>query len=153
MFSDISSLPYIQAIVKEVLQRCPPLLFSIPHCMTEDNWYDGMFIPKGTTCVPNLWQCHHDPAVYGDNTVRFNPEQFLDSCGKITSGPTETQSERHVTYGFGKQSCIGNHVANDSLSIFMATLLWAMNLERVCDDEGKETPVDTESFFNTGMVV
>ena len=152
-FSDLSSLPYIQAMVKEVLRWRPPLPFSIPHCTTEDDWYNGMFIPKGTTCVPNLWQCHHDPAVYGDDAARFNPERFLDSFGKVTSGPAETRGEGHGTYGFGKRSCIGNHLANDSLFVFMATSLWAMNLERVCDDEGKEIPVDTESFFDTGMVL
>ena len=152
-FSDISSLPYIQAMVKEVLRWRPPLPFSIPHCTTEDDWYDGMFIPKGTTCVPNLWPCHHDPTAYGDDAASFNPGRFLDSFGKVTSGPAETRGEGHGTYGFGKRSCIGNLVANDALFIFMATSLWALSLERAYDDEGKEILVDTESFFDTGMVV
>ena len=152
-FSDISSLPYLQAMVKEVLRWRPPLPFAIPHSTTEDDWYDGMFIPKGTTCLPNLWQCHHDPATYGEDAASFNPGRFLDSCGKVTSGPAETRGEGHVTYGFGKRSCIGNQLANDSLFIFMATSLWAMNFESVCDDQGKEVPLDTESFFDTGIVV
>jgi cytochrome P450 len=152
-FSDISSLQYIQAMVKEVLRWRPPLPFSIPHSTTEDDWYDGMFIPKGTTCVPNLWPCHHDPTAYGDDAASFNPGRFLDSFGKVTPGPAETRGEGHGSYGFGKRSCIGNHVANDAFFIFMATLLWAMNLERVCDNEGKEIPLDTESFFDAGVVV
>jgi len=152
-FSDISGLPYIQAMVKEVLRWRPPLPFSLPHSTTEDDWYDGMFIPKGTTCLPNLWQCHHDPVAYGEDAASFNPGRFLDSCGKVTSGPAETRGEGHVTYGFGKRSCIGNHVANDSLFIFLATSLWALNFERVCDDRGREIPLDTESFFDTGIVV
>ena len=28
-----------------------------------------------------------------------------------------------------------------------------MNLERVWDQEGKEIPLDTDSFFDTGIVV
>ena len=62
-FSDASSLPYVQAVVKEVLRWRPPLPLFIPHSTTEDDWYDGMFIPKGTICLPNLWLCHHDPAL------------------------------------------------------------------------------------------
>ncbi len=72
-FSDFSSLPYVQAIVKEVLRWRPPLPLSIPHSTTEDDWYDGMFIPKGTICLPNLWLCHHDPAFYGPDAAMFNP--------------------------------------------------------------------------------
>ena len=34
-----------------------------------------------------------------------------------------------------------------------ATTLCAMNLERVWDQEGKEIPLDTDSFFDTGIVV
>jgi cytochrome P450 len=152
-FSDVSSLPYIQAIVKEVLRWRPPLPFSVPHSTTEDDWYKGMFIPKGTIFLPNLWQCHHDPASYGDDAARFNPGRFLDPSGKIVPGPAQTHGEGHVTFGFGKRTCIGNHVANDSLFIFIATTLWAMNLERVSDEQGKEIPLDTDSFFDTGIVV
>jgi cytochrome P450 len=83
----------------------------------------------------------------------FNPGRFLDSCGKIIPGPAETRGEGHVTFGFGKRTCIGHHVANDSLFIFIATTLWAKNLERVWDQEGKEIPLDTDSFFDTGIVV
>jgi len=28
-----------------------------------------------------------------------------------------------------------------------------MNLERVSDEQGKEIPLDTDSFFDTGIVV
>ena len=112
-----------------------------------------MFIPKGTICLPNLWQCHHDPASYGDDAAMFNPGRFLNPSGKIIPGPAETHGEGHVTFGFGKRTCIGHHVANDSLFIFIATTLWAKNLERVWDQEGKEIPLDTDSFFDTGIVV
>ena len=151
--SDLSSLPYIQAMVKEVLRWRPPLPFSVPHSTTEDDWYNGMFISKGTMCLPNLWHCHHDPAFYGDDAANFNPGPFLDSYGKIVPGPAETRGEGHSTFGFGKRACIGNHVANDSLFIFFATVLWAMNFESVRDNQGNKIPLDTESFFDTGIVL
>ncbi len=37
-FSDVLSLLYIQAILKEVLRWRPPLPVSVPHSMTEDDW-------------------------------------------------------------------------------------------------------------------
>ena len=88
-----------------------------------------------------------------DDAARFNPRRFLDASVKIIPGPAETRGEGHITFGFGKRTCIGNHVANDSLFIFIATALWAMNIKRVCNQEGKEIPLDTDSFFDTAIVV
>lgn len=152
-FSDVPNLSYIQAIVKETLRWRPSLPFGIPHNTTEDIWYDGVFIPKGTTCLANLWQCHHDPAFYGDDAAKFNPERFLDANGRILSGPVETRDEGHSTYGFGRRACVGKHLANDSLYITIATVLWAANLERVRDQHGEEVTPDTETFFDAGMIV
>jgi cytochrome P450 len=47
-FSDYPHLPYIRAMVKETLRwgQLDPL--GVPHRSTEDDWYRGMFIPKGT---------------------------------------------------------------------------------------------------------
>jgi cytochrome P450 len=150
-FSDAPNLPYIQALIKEVLRWRPSLPLAVPHSTTEDDWYEGMFIPKGTMCLVNLWQCHHDPALYGDDAANFNPERFLDAQGKIIPGPAETREEGHSTFGFGKRTCVGKHVANDSLFLAMATMLWAGNLERVRDQSGEEVPLDTETFVDTGM--
>ncbi len=152
-FSDASSLPYIQAIVKETLRWRPSLPLGIPHIMAEDVWYEGVFIPKGTMCIANLWQCHHDPESYGDDAAKFNPERFLDAESRILPGPAETRDEGHSTYGFGRRACVGKHVANDTLFITIATVLWAANLERVRDLNGKEVHLDTETVVDTGMTV
>jgi hypothetical protein len=112
-----------------------------------------MFIPKGTICLPNLWHCHHDPSAYGDNAASFDPGRFLDSSGKIILGLAETHGEGHSTYGFGRRVCVGNLVANDTLFISIATTLWAANLERVRDRYGKEVPLDTDAFFDSGAVL
>jgi len=146
-FADASNLPYIQAMVKESLRWRPALPLGIPHSTTEDDWYQGMFIPKGAVCMANLWQCNHDPAFYGDDAADFNPGRFLDEHGRLVPGPVETHEDGHSTYGFGRRACVGKHAANETLFISMATVLWAMRLERPRDENGKEvlldkTPVD-----------
>ena len=151
-FSDLPNLPYIQAMVKEVLRWRPVLPLSLPHATTEDDWYNGMFIPKGTILLTNLWQCHHDSSSYGEDAASFKPERFLDKDGKIVPGPAETREEGHCTYGFGRRICVGRHVSNDSLFVFMATTLWAANFEQVRDEGGKETHLDV-AFVDTGMVL
>src|SRR5438270_14082424 len=34
------------------------------HYFTEDDWYEGYFIPKNTIIMMNLWAMHYDPEFY-----------------------------------------------------------------------------------------
>jgi cytochrome P450 len=80
-----------------------------------------MFIPKGTICFANLWQCSHDPAFYGDDAADFNPRRFLDEHGALIPGPVETHDDGHSTFGFGRRACVGKYAANESLFIGIVT--------------------------------
>ena len=151
-FSDATGLPYIQAIVQEVLRWRPVLALALPHTSTEDDWYEGMFIPKGTLCLTNLWHCHHDPSAYGDDAADFRPERFLNAHGEVIPGPADTREDGHCTFGFGRRACVGKHLANESLFIYIATTLWSATLERVCGKDGKEVPPDIDTFVDNGMV-
>ena len=152
-FGDAPNLPYIQALVKESLRWRPPLPLGVPHTTTQDDWYEGMFIPKGTMCFVNLYHCHHDPAAYGPDAANFNPERFLDEHGRLIPGPVETHDDGHSTYGFGRRSCIGKHAANDTSFIDIATVLWAAHLEPALDENRKEIPVDTDTSIDLGTVL
>ena len=152
-FADAPNLPYIQAIIKESLRWRPAAPFGIPHTTTEDDWYEGMFIPKGTMCMVNLWHCHHDTVTYGPDATSFNPERFLDEHGRLIPGPVETRDDGHSSYGFGRRICVGKHAANEVLFIDMATVLWAARLEPACDASGTEMPLDTESQIDTGVIL
>jgi len=143
-FADAPNLPYVQAMAKESLRWRPVAPLGVPHSSTEDDWYEGMFIPKGTICFANLWQCNHDQALYGDDAAEFNPGRFLDEHGRLIPGPVtvETHDDGHCAYGFGRRACVGKHLANETLFISMATVLWAMKLECPRDENGKEVPLD-----------
>ncbi|KAF4584991.1 hypothetical protein EYR40_001817 [Pleurotus pulmonarius] len=55
VFSDRDSLPYIDALVKEVLRWNPVAPLGLPHMATNDDDYNGYFIPAGTTVIGNTW--------------------------------------------------------------------------------------------------
>ena len=77
----------------------------------------------------------------------------MDANSKAIPGPAETREEGHSTYGLGRRVCVGKHLANEALFIDIATVLWAANFERALDQDGKEVPIDTETFVDTGMVL
>ena len=151
--ADAPNLPYIQALVKESLRWRPAFPFGAPRNTKEDDWYEGMFIPKGTLCLVNLWQCHRDTTSYGPDAASFNPGRFLDEHGRLVPGPPETRDDGHCSYGFGRRACVGKHAANDSVFICIAMVLWAVQLECACDDSGKKIPVDLETYVDTGMIL
>jgi len=80
-FSDRGNLPYVDALVKEVLRWNPPLPIAVPNRAMQDDIYRGYFIPAGATVIQNVWAICRDPSVY-PNPEAFNPERFLKD-GKI----------------------------------------------------------------------
>ncbi|KAI0319831.1 cytochrome P450, partial [Amylostereum chailletii] len=98
-FADLPHLPYIRAMVKETLRWAPVGPVGLPHCSTEDDYYEGYFIPKGTIVMANVWLLNRDPGVYGEDAAHFNPARHLDANGQLAPGPEDTKEEGHVTYG------------------------------------------------------
>ena len=152
-FADYPHLPYIRAMVKEALRWRPADPIGMPHRSTEDDWYEGMFIPKGTICVANVWELNRDPDIYGEDAAHFNPARYLDANGEIAPGPPDTKEEGHVTFGFGRRVCVGRHVANNSIFINIAITLWALNIERKKDAMGKPLPLNVDGFVENGLAV
>ncbi|KAF8991684.1 cytochrome P450 [Cyathus striatus] len=77
------------------LKQCnTPIPLGIPHRSLEDDMYNGMFIPKGSVVIANLYGIHHDEAVYKE-PHRFDPDRYLNLEG----------AEPHPTaqFGFGRR--------------------------------------------------
>jgi cytochrome P450 len=152
-FADAPHLPYVRAVIKEVLRWRPAVPLGVPHKIIEDDWYEGMFIPKGATCVANIWQCNHDRAVFGDDADEFRPERHINDKGELLPGPMETNQEGHSSFGFGRRICVGKHLANESLFIHTARILWAATLECAKDENGNDVTPDSSAFTDEGLMM
>ena len=100
-----------------------------PHCVTKDDWYEGQHIWKGTIILPNLTALSQDPELYPEPT-EFHPERFAGhnlSAAESAIHPDYRQRD-HFHYGFGRRLCPGIHVAEASLFIVIARLLWAYDI-------------------------
>ncbi|KAJ6561900.1 cytochrome P450 [Mycena capillaripes] len=138
-FEDFEDLPFIRAIVNETLRWRPvAVLGGTPHSSTEDFAYQGMFIPKGTTIIANLWGIHLNPADFPD-PHRFDPERFMSK--REYPGPWQ-----HSSFGYGRRVCPGQYLASNSIYINIARILWGFNLSKVHDENGDEIDVDTLTY-------
>ena len=52
---DFDSLPYIRAMIKEVVRWGPVVPLGLLHSVLKDDVYENYFIPKGTTVIGNIW--------------------------------------------------------------------------------------------------
>jgi hypothetical protein len=60
-WQDEKDLPYLRAIIKELLRTRPPNKIGIQYCTTEDDWYEGYFIPKGSVVILDWWYAYLHP--------------------------------------------------------------------------------------------
>ncbi|KAF8265474.1 cytochrome P450 [Lactarius quietus] len=146
-FADLPSLPYIRAMVKELPRWSPPLPFGIPHASSADDWYRGMFIPKGTIILSNMRVINYDPAVFGSDSAQFNPARYLDEKGQVKV-LKDGHEDGHVSFGHGRRLCPGRFVAEATLAIDFATLLWALRFER---PEGAQGELDVHTLVRIGI--
>ncbi|KAJ7888809.1 cytochrome P450 [Mycena leptocephala] len=138
-FEDFDNLPFIRAIVNETLRWRPvAVLGGTPHASTEDFVYQGMFIPKGSTIIANLWGIHLNPADFPD-PHHFDPERFM--VKRDYPGPWQ-----HSSFGYGRRVCPGQYLALNSIYIGIARILWGFSLSKARDENGKEIDVDTFAY-------
>ncbi|KIJ27086.1 hypothetical protein M422DRAFT_236247 [Sphaerobolus stellatus SS14] len=143
--ADRISLPYIDAIVKEVLRWWQPLPGGVTHCTTEDDIYRGFKIPKGSRVIANVWGIMHDETLFPQPN-EFRPERFLVSKKEdITCDPALSG-----LFGWGRRICLGRPLAESSLWIQIASILAAFHLDPAKDETGKDIDVsyafDREGF-------
>ncbi|TVY90409.1 Cytochrome P450 monooxygenase, partial [Lachnellula willkommii] len=132
-FEDEEKLPYVRALVKEVLRWRPvAVLGGSPHASTEDDVYQGRYIPTGATILGNTWAINLNEEYY-PNPQLFNPARFLDEkdpryLPELKGKKTHPAKAGHSSFGWGRRICPGADLAANSLFIALSKLIWAFDI-------------------------
>ncbi|KAF9001535.1 cytochrome P450 [Cyathus striatus] len=115
--SDITSIPYITALLWEVLRWETPFPTGFPHYSTEDDIFNGY------TSLKNLssFQTRDYPDPHN-----FSPERFLKD-GKINDA---VKNPEDIAFGFG------SHLAKSSMWLTMASILSTFDIQKPVDKDG-----------------
>ncbi|KAF7345632.1 Cytochrome P450 [Mycena venus] len=140
-FADESALPYVSAIVKEVLRWRNVTPIAIPHYLAVDDDYRGYRIPAGSIVIGNAWAILHDEIMYPD-PHSFKPERFLLD-GKLNPVIRDPET---VAFGFGRRICPGRHMATSSLWITIASILATLDINKAIDENGEVVEPTYEYF-------
>ncbi|KAK4601170.1 hypothetical protein RGQ29_010649 [Quercus rubra] len=134
--SDIQSMVYLPAVVKEVLRLHPPgPLLSWARLAIEDTIVDGYHVPAGTTAMVNMWAITRDPQVWSD-PLEFLPERFVCKDADVEFSIMGSDL-RLAPFGAGRRTCPGKALGLTTVTFWVATLLH--EFEWVKSDQ---TPVD-----------
>lgn len=128
--SDISNLPYLQAIVKETL-RLHPTGPMIVRESTEDCFIGGYNIPAKTRLFVNVWAINRDPR-HWENPYEFQPERFLSGEGSEKNQlDVRGQHYQFLPFGSGRRACPGTSLAlqvvQTSLAAMIQCFKWKVN--------------------------
>ncbi|KAK4937424.1 hypothetical protein LTR10_021961 [Elasticomyces elasticus] len=155
-FEDFDRLPYIRAMVKEVLRWRTASNDHFQHLTTGDVVYKDYFIPAGSYVIGNVWALNFDPVMFPD-PQRFNPDRYLDTmANNMTAGEcinvNNPRQRDHWGFGAGRRVCAGYNLAENSLFILTARLLWAFDVRAPIDEAtGKPLEYDLWDFPATNM--
>ncbi|KAJ6585111.1 cytochrome P450 [Mycena capillaripes] len=134
-FEDRSVLPYCEALYREVMRIRPVAPLAVPHAASEDDIYDGYFIPKGTIVISNIWAMSRDFSIYPD-PEKFNPERFLNADGQLNA------NDNILSFGFGRRTCVGRHAADATVWATIVFVLSTFNIAKAKDTSGKEIEIE-----------
>jgi len=109
---------------------------GVPHATSEDDVYEGYFIPKGSIVIANAWGMLHDPITYPEPSS-FKPERFLTSDGSFRDDPLIISA-----YGFGRRLCPARHFVDSSLFLAFSCVLAVFDVSPPRDEHGNELPVE-----------
>nr|GAT43293.1 cytochrome P450 [Mycena chlorophos] len=140
---DRASMPYINAMIKEVLRWAPVAPLGLRHRVIQDDIYEGYLIPKGSMIVPNIWAITHDAEMYPD-PFTFDPSRFL--------GDKEQRDPYDFVFGFGRRVCPGSTLAQETIFLAITNTLALFDISKALDAAGKEIDPMKDLDWRTGLV-
>lgn len=135
--NDIRSLPYLGAVVEEVMRLAPAVPISGRVTVAETH-IGQQVIPKGTTVLLASAAVNTSKKIWGEDALSFAPERWLTD-GRVPKSPYA-----NMTFLHGPRSCMGKDFARSTFACVLAA--WVGRFELSLED-----PTFTLTFSRTSL--
>ncbi|CAF2081517.1 unnamed protein product [Brassica napus] len=135
--TDLSNLPYLQAVVKEGLRLHPhsPILVRTA---AEGCKIGEFYIPQNTTMIINSYAVMRDPDSW-EEPDEFQPERFMVSPSKGKEEMREQLALNYLPFGSGRRGCPGTNLGYIFIGVAVGTMVqcfdWSVNGNKVNMEE------------------
>ncbi|KAK8015778.1 hypothetical protein PG991_008666 [Apiospora marii] len=123
----LARLPFLNACIRETLRLLPPANGKTAQRTAPKGTIAGLYIPAGTIVSADLYTIQRSPEYFADPAT-FRPERWLEGAEKSA----EFENDNPAAYRpflIGSRACIGRHMAQQSIRLIVASLLWRYDFE------------------------
>ncbi|XP_061352176.1 cytochrome P450 77A3 [Gastrolobium bilobum] len=117
---DVEKMPYLHAVVKELLRKHPPTHFTLTHSVTEPTTLAGYDIPVDANVEVYIPAVGDDPRLWS-NPEKFDPERFIS--GGEEADITGVTGVRMLPFGVGRRICPGLAMATVHIHLMLARMV------------------------------
>ncbi|KAF7346449.1 O-methylsterigmatocystin oxidoreductase [Mycena sanguinolenta] len=168
-------LPYCEAVFREVFRWRPIAPLAMAHATSEDDVYEGYYIPKGWSqstlssfrililaqepwfsqisgahkCILRRRGTETLRAMVHDETKYPNPDEFNPERFLNVDGQLNVD-DQVLGFGFGRRACAGRHIADEIVWATIVCVLSTFNIAKAKDEGGNE--IEIEPIFTDGLV-
>ncbi|KAK4785700.1 hypothetical protein SAY86_002389 [Trapa natans] len=119
---DVEKMPYLHAVVKELLRKHPPTYFSLTHAVTEPTKLAGYDIPTDANVEIYLPPISVDPNLWSD-PEKFDPDRHTAAAGKEDADVTGVRGVKMIPFGAGRRICPGLAMATVHVHLMLARMV------------------------------
>ncbi|XP_035688857.1 cytochrome P450 4F2-like isoform X3 [Branchiostoma floridae] len=125
-WEDLSNLKYLTLCIKEAMRlHCPvPIIGRQISAPIE---VEGKVLEVGTITDVNIWNIHHNPTVWGDDHMEYDPSRFLPENMK------DKDPYAFIPFSAGPRNCIGQNFAMNEEKVLISRIIHKFKLEVVPD--------------------
>lgn len=117
---DVENMPYLNAVVKELLRKHPPTYFLLTHAVTEPIKLGGYDIPTGTNVEFFLPGISDDPKIWS-HPEKFDPDRFFS--GREDADIMGVTQVKMMPFGVGRRICPGLSMATLHINLMLARMV------------------------------
>ncbi|RYN70777.1 hypothetical protein AA0117_g10183 [Alternaria alternata] len=122
----LARLPFLNACIRETLRLLPPANGKTAQRTAPSCTIAGTYIPAGTIVSADLYTIQRSSQYFND-PASFRPERWLEGAEKNGFDGDNRSASR--PFLIGSRACIGRHMAQQSIRLIMARLLWRYDFE------------------------
>ncbi|KAJ0682026.1 putative cytochrome P450 [Helianthus annuus] len=142
--SDVESMVYLSAVVKETFRRHPPSHFVLSHAATKPTELGGYTIPPDVNVEFYTAWLTEDPEAW-ESPDLFQPERFLDGGEGADVDVTGMRGVKMLPFGTGRRICPAWSLGTLHVHMLLARMVHAFKWVPVAGNP----PDPTETFAFT----
>ncbi|KAI1420292.1 cytochrome P450 [Xylaria sp. FL1777] len=124
-YSDVSKLPYLNAVIKESMRTFSSATWPMERLVPAGGvTIAGMFFPEGTSvgCLPSA--IHQNTKIYGEDAHVFRPDRWLTPDRERL----RLMEAAHMGFSRGRRVCLGQSIAVMQMKKVIAALVMKYKL-------------------------